>query len=91
MWLCGLRGEVPESDVNLEGICEVNLMGNLLTDRSVQDLCSFLQFDGWTRSVNLRYNRIGAEGLVELNRMLDSNENLISLDIRNNPGMSPSN
>lgn len=35
VWLCGLRGEVPETDVNLEGICEVNLMGNNLDDRSV--------------------------------------------------------
>jgi len=42
MWLCGLRGEVPENDVNLEGICEVNLMGNMLNDKSIQELCSFL-------------------------------------------------
>lgn len=90
VWLCGLRGEVPENDVNLEGICEVNLMGNQLDDKSIKDLCYFLQFDGWTRSINLRYNHIGAEGLLELNTMLDNNENLISLDIRNNPGMTPS-
>ncbi|KAL4445924.1 hypothetical protein ABPG74_010916 [Tetrahymena malaccensis] len=89
IWLCGLRGEVPENDINLEGICEVNLMGNLLTDSSIKDLCYFLQQDGWTRNINLRYNRIGADGLVELNKMLDNNENLISLDIRNNPGMTP--
>ncbi|EAR85274.2 hypothetical protein TTHERM_00470470 (macronuclear) [Tetrahymena thermophila SB210] len=89
IWLCGLRGEVPENNVNLEGICEVNLMGNLLTDSSIKDLCYFLQQDGWTRNINLRFNRIGADGLVELNKMLDNNENLISLDIRNNPGMTP--
>lgn len=28
VWLCGLRGEVPENDVSLEGICEISLMGN---------------------------------------------------------------
>ncbi|KAL4492496.1 hypothetical protein ABPG72_005631 [Tetrahymena utriculariae] len=89
IWLCGLRGEVPENNVNLEGICEVNLMGNLLTDRSIKDLCYFLQQDGWTRNINLRYNRIGAEGLFELNKMLDNNESLICLDIRNNPGKTP--
>lgn len=89
VWLCGLRGEVPENDVNLEGICEVNLMGNNLTDASINDLCYFLRADGWTRSINLRYNRIGAAGLAEINQMLDTNENLISLDVRNNPGMTP--
>lgn len=91
VWLAGLRGEVPENDVNLEGICEVNLMGNALTNASINDLCYFLSADGWTRSINLRYNRIGAAGLVEINGMLDNNENLISLDIRNNPGMTPNN
>lgn len=66
-------------------------MGNLLTDKSIKDLCYFLQYDGWTLSVNLRYNRIGADGLMELDKMLDNNENLTSLDIRNNPGMTPNN
>ncbi|EGR29888.1 hypothetical protein IMG5_146610 [Ichthyophthirius multifiliis] len=89
IWLCGLRGEVPENDVNLEGICELNLMGNALNYKSVKDLCYFLQFDGWTRSLNLRYNQIDAEGLLEIDKMLDNNENLISLDIRNNPGITP--
>lgn len=28
--------------------------------------------------------------MIELNNMLETNENLISLDIRNNPGMTPS-
>lgn len=42
IWLCGLRGEVPENDINLEGICEVNLMGNKLNDKSIKDLCYFL-------------------------------------------------
>lgn len=39
VWLCGLRGEVPENDVNLDGICEINLTGNYLNDRSVRELC----------------------------------------------------
>lgn len=39
VWLCGLRGEVPENDVNLEGLCEINLMGNLLNDKAIKDLC----------------------------------------------------
>ena len=62
-------------------------MGNFLNDASVTDLCYFLRNDGWTRSVNLRFNRICASGLLGLNAMLDDNENLISLDIRDNPGM----
>jgi Leucine Rich repeat len=81
---------VQDSRVKLEGICELNLTGNQLNDLTIQELCPYLQYDVKTRSINLRFNKIGVEGFLELNALLDSNENLISLDIRNNPGMSPS-
>ena len=86
VWMYSLRGEDPDEDISLKGICEVNLAGNLVDAKCIQDLCYFLQYDGWTRSINLRKNNIAVAGIEELNKVLDSNESLISLDLRENPG-----
>ncbi len=37
-----LRGEDPEEDISLKGICEVNLANNKLDYNSIKDLCYFL-------------------------------------------------
>jgi len=38
------------------GLCEVNLEGNKLNDRAINDLVVFLRDDAWTKCLNLRKN-----------------------------------
>jgi len=53
-----LRGEIPDVDISLQGLLEVNLSHNQIDYLCVKDLAYFLQYDGWTRSINLRNNII---------------------------------
>lgn len=43
-------------------------------------------YDSWTKSIGLKDNQIGEEGIQQFNEILDTNESLISLDLRDNPG-----
>ena len=52
----------------------------------VKDLCNFLMYDSWTKSIGLKENQIGEEGVQLFSQILDTNESLISLDLRDNPG-----
>ena len=72
-----LRGEEAEEDISLKGLCEINLASNKFNSATLKDLCYFLQYDGWTRSINLRKNDISEEGIAEINSILDANESLI--------------
>lgn len=63
VWMYGLRGEEPEEDISLKGICEVNISNNLIDTPGIRDLCYFLQYDNWTRSINLKNNNISEEGV----------------------------
>jgi Ran GTPase-activating protein (RanGAP) involved in mRNA processing and transport len=83
----GLRGELPEEEISEEGICEVNLEDNQLTDHAVLELMKFLRFDNWTRSLNLKYNAIGKDGVKEFVTLMKRNKSLIALDLRGNPGL----
>jgi hypothetical protein len=79
VWMYSLRGEEAEEDISLKGLCEINLSNNKFNSNTLKDLCYFLQYDGWTRSINLRKNEIGEEGIAEINSILDANESLIRL------------
>ena len=90
------RIEAPQS-LALQGLCEVSLHNNEFDDKCIRDMCQFLQFDAWTKSIGLRANNIGMfivfritdiEGTRLLSMMLDTNESLISLDLRDNPGFT---
>jgi centrosomal protein CEP78 len=85
-WVYRSRGESPEEDVALSGICELNFAENRLESSFIKDLVYFLSNDRWLRSLNLRGNLIDEVGIELLNTMLDRNHSLISLDIRDNPG-----
>jgi centrosomal protein CEP78 len=80
------RGETPEEDVVLSGICELNLSYNRLGTVFVQDIINFLKNDRWLRSLNLRGNFIDTTGIQLINDILDRNHSIVSLDIRDNPG-----
>lgn len=70
------------------GLCEVNLEGNQLNDRSVSDLITFLKDDSWTKCINLKKNNIRMEGVKQFALLLKSNTSLISLDLRQNEGLT---
>ena len=35
----------------------------MFDDKCVKDLCQFLLYDTWTKSIGLRENKIGEEGI----------------------------
>jgi hypothetical protein len=80
------RGETPEDDVSLNGICEINLSYNRLDTGFIKDL--ELRNDRWLKSLNLRGNIIDEDGLQTLNDILDVNQALLSLDVRDNTGVT---
>jgi len=88
IWLSNLRGEDVLEDVSLNGICELNISNNAIDSQCIKDICKFLYFDQWTKSINLRYNAISEEGIKELIGLLKNNFTLISLDLRDNPGLN---
>lgn len=88
IWLYNLRGETPAEDISSMGLCEVNLEGNRLNDKAVSELVAFLRDDGWTKCLNLRRNDIRVDGVKELALMLKKNSSLISLDLRDNEGLT---
>lgn len=82
VWLHSLRGENPEEDLSLKGICEVDLSFNKLDCNFVRELSQFLKYDTWTRSINLRENDINEEGIKEMTEVILSNDSIICLDLR---------
>lgn len=70
IWLHGLRGERPDTDLNRMGLCELNIQGNNISDEGVKDMIGFLKFDNWLRSLNLRDNGITKIGIVEFIKVL---------------------
>lgn len=84
------RAETPEDDIALNGICEINLSYNRLDTHFVRHLEDFLRNDRWLKSLNLRGNIIDDVGLNILNDVLDYNQALLSLDVRDNVGTSKS-
>lgn len=63
VWMYSLRGEEPEEDICLKGIYEVNLSENDFDSKCIKELCYFLQYDNWVRSLNFKKNKIEVEGV----------------------------
>lgn len=88
VWLNGLRNESPPSDLHKKGLCEINLERNFLDDTAAEDICKFLSYDKWLKSLNLRHNKLELKGCLEFIRLLTKNDSLLSLDLRDNPGFN---
>ena len=88
IWLHGLRNEPPSIDLNKKGLCELSLEKNLLDDGAAEDICKFLCYDKYLRSLNIRKNRLELRGCLEFVKLLSKNDTLLSLDLRDNPGFN---
>ena len=53
-WIYKSRGETPEEDIGLDGICELNLSYNRLDSVFIKELVYFLNNDRWIKSINLK-------------------------------------
>ena len=51
-------------------------------------MVTFLKDDNWTKCLNLRHNDIKVEGVKEIALMLKQNRSLISVDLRENEGLT---
>ncbi|KAM3140104.1 hypothetical protein pb186bvf_007904 [Paramecium bursaria] len=87
-WVYHSRGESPEEDVSQNGICELNLSHNKLTDQFIKDLTPFLQKDRWIKEIQLNHNQIQRDGVEYVNKILEVNYSLIVLDLTNNMGIT---
>jgi len=88
VWQYGLRNEKPPYNV-LQGLKRFNLSHNELTTKAVFSIARVLVSDTYLRALNLRGNLIDEEGVRELHLSMKSNNSLMNLDLRENPGLSP--
>lgn len=91
IWMHGLRGEQLDSDQLTEGLEELCLANNKIRDKGLIDLISSLYYDTWLRGLDLRRNSIGFRGYQELISLLDSNQTLLYVDVRENAEQGPFN
>ncbi len=49
VWVCGLRGEAPKANSDKQGLAQLILSKNHLSDQFVADLMAILHFDQYLR------------------------------------------
>ncbi len=54
MWVYSIRGDQPDEDPELKGICDLNVSYNQLGSRALRDMCGPLRHDTWLRVKNFR-------------------------------------
>jgi len=89
MWVYSIRGDQPDEDPELKGICDLNLSYNQLGSRALRDMCGPLRHDTWLRNLNLRGNQIGEDGIYDLKEILENNNSIFAIDLRENPFFNP--
>lgn len=104
MWVYSIRGDQPDEDPELKGICDLNVSYNQLGSRALRDMCGPLRHDTWLRvktfervndfdyflqNLNLRGNQIGEDGIFELKEILQTNNSIFAIDLRENPFFNP--
>jgi hypothetical protein len=89
IWVYSIRGDKPDEDIELKGLCDLNISYNQLGSNVLKDLCYHLQYDTWVRNLNVRGNKIDDMGVNELARILEKNNSLFSVDLRDNPFFNP--
>ena len=83
VWAYGLRGEQLALDLD-EGLQDVCLANNKVSDRDIFDLGRVLYCDAYMRVLDLRRNRLSPQGINEVLSIVASNNSLLMVDIREN-------
>ena len=83
VWAYGLRGEELALDPD-EGLQDICLANNKVTDKAIFDLGRVLYCDVYLRVLDLRRNRLSAQGIEEVLSIVASNNSLLMVDIREN-------
>lgn len=90
VWLTSLRNEVPKTNLNDVGINTVILDGNKsMGIHAIRDMCAFIKFDTWFRSLSLNNLDLSKESLEVIVDCLDKNKSIIMLGLEDNKRLKP--
>jgi hypothetical protein len=86
IWMHGLRNERPLNSELATGLVSINLNNNKLTSKCCEPIVNALVFDNYLRKISLSENLICEDGCKLFNKLLKTNNSLINVDLRKNPG-----
>jgi hypothetical protein len=89
IWVYGLRNEYPDH-IDRVGLKSIILRRNKLGKEFMAALSRWVVYDEYMRHIDLSYNKIGTESMSTFLSKLKSNNNLVSLEMRGNPGFTES-
>jgi Ran GTPase-activating protein (RanGAP) involved in mRNA processing and transport len=83
-----LRGELPPNNEYKEGLKQFILSHNNFSDIMASELVLALRNDLYMRSIDLKNNNISEHWITESVKLLNTNNTLTNLDLRENPGFT---
>lgn len=85
LWLNGLRND-SLSNYFLSGLIVIDLSNNKITSEACESISYALISDNYLKKICLKDNHISEIGCRHLSKMLNFNNSLLNVDLRNNPG-----
>jgi hypothetical protein len=64
----------------------INLARNGFSDGFATELLDTMQLDNFIRCISLKHNAMGAQGIKVLQELTIGHNELLSIDLRQNPG-----
>lgn len=86
IWMYNLRNEKPLSNDFAKGLISLDLSNNNLQDQFAETVCYSLSSDNYIRKMNLSNNFIGIKGCKAFSTLLKTNQTLLNVNLKNNPG-----
>lgn len=83
IWVYGLRNEYPDH-IDQIGVKSVILRRNKLGKNFMKSLTRWVVYDDYMRHIDLCYNKIDSESAKNFLSKLQSNNSLVSLEMRGN-------
>ena len=87
IWAYGLRDEYPKN-IDKTGLKSIILRRNKLGKNFMRSLTRWAKYDDYLRHMDLSYNKISADPLKQFLTTLNSNNSLVSIELRGNSGFT---
>ena len=88
IWKNNLRNTEISGEIEGCFLQEISLANNKLDDFSVFEICRALRLDTWIKALDLRRNDVGIEAVKEIWSVMQSNQHLLVVDVRETPAES---
>lgn len=90
IWMYGLRNERPLNNEYAQGLVLIDFSNNMLGDESAEAISYALSSDNYIRKINLSNNNLSELGCKKFSQLLKTNDCIVNIDLRGNPGFSES-